>query len=251
MTAPKRASRPRRFEPDAEATEAPWAEDTLPEAEEEERPRRRKARNEDSDDDEDLVTVPFVRGRSAIKAQQSSESGANQYFRWGDNGDVVVVKFVDEEPLAYRQHWVTRAGKQSFPCVGKNCPLCEVGSKTTQKVVYALINISAKEGPLAQALEVSPSLADTLAAYDADTRNGPLSKRWYALSRTVKARAGGFGKYDYHIIPVKDRDLEEDYGIVLDDAEEAVDSVDPIDVEALLGRISRSTLQEVADELMS
>lgn len=229
----------------------------LPVEEEEEKPRRRPAvRDEepvdetgDEDADEPETIIPIARGRKEIgKSRPSSDSGSI-YFRWGDDGDVQVVKFLDAEPWGYGQHWVTREGKKSFPCLGPGCPLCEVGVKVSQKVVFSVLNLSTPE-PIVQAFEVSPTLDDILTAYDSDKKTGPLPRLYWALSRTKAARSSGFQRYNYTFTPIKERDLDEDYGIDPDAIEVDLEGAKPLEPKTVLGAVTRRTVQEVADELM-
>lgn len=225
--------------------------------EEEEKPRRRPARVEepvdetgDEDTDEEETIIPIARGRKEIGRSRPSSDNGSIYFRWADEGDVQVVKFLDTEPWGYGQHWVTREGKKSFPCLGPGCPLCEVGVKVSQKVVYTLLNLSTEE-PTVQAFEVSPTLDDILTAYDSDKKTGPLPRLYWALSRTKAARSTGFQRYNYTFTPIKERDLDEDYGIDPDSIEEYLDNAKPLEPKTVLGGITRRSIQEIADELMA
>lgn len=254
-TSTRTSTRKRRIDPDT------FDEETAPfetEAKEEPAPparRSRRAQREepvaeetgDEEQDGEETIIPISRGRKAIKENRPSvDSG---YFKWNDDGESVVVKFLDVEPWSYNQHWVTRAGKQSFPCIGKDCPLCEIGAKITQKVVYTLLNLSLDE-PAVQTLEVTPTLDDTLSAYDADKKTGPLPRLYWALSRTKLAKSNSFAKYNYNFLPIKERDLGEDYGIDLDTAEDALEEAEAPDPATVLGKTTRRMLQEIADESM-
>ena len=220
----------------------------------EDRPRRRRTRAKDDDDyddekddDEDALVIPIHRGRKEISKNRPVGEGGDSFFRWTDEEQVV--KFLDTEPWSYDQHFVKRQGKQSFPCAGEGCPLCEIGVKVSQKVVYTLINLSHKGGPKVQTLEVGVTLDDTLAKYHEDKRTGPLHRLYWALSRTERS-GGGFGKYNYIITPIKERDLEEDWEIDLDVAEKAVDEAEVPEPMDVTGKWTRGALQEIADEAM-
>lgn len=218
------------------------------------RGNRRRSEPEDeaedeNDDDEDAAIIPIHRGRKEIRKNRPVGEGGDAYFRWEEEPQVV--KFLSNEPWSYDQHWVTRDGKQSFPCLGKGCPLCAIGAKVAQKVVYPVLNLTHKKGMVVQSLEVGITLDETLATHDADKRTGPLTRLWWSLSRTEGARSSGRrAKYNYVITPVKDRDLEEDWEIDLDEAEAAVEDAEiPTPVE-VLGKWTRASLQEIADEAM-
>ena len=250
-----RPARSRRVSPDVEEEEEPTttARRAPREEDEEETPRRRTraVQNEEDvepDDDEEETAIPFQRGRKAIRDARPTPD--SMYFRWPkESGEVQVVKFLDEEPWGYQQHWVQRAGKQSFPCLGKGCPLCAVGVKTTSKVIYDIVNLSLADGPAVQAFEVTSTLDDELAALD-EGKSGPLPRLWWAVSRTNLPKPKGYQKYKYVFTPIKDRDLDEDYEINLDEAEDAISDAKPLDPEKVLGKISKTMLQDIADEIM-
>ena len=268
-TRTSRPTRARRVNPDtvAETEEAPFEveEEEKPARrtrasksteKEEEQPTRRKrsakaVERDDTDDDSDdeETVIPTFTGRAAIlKARPQVDS---VFFSWGEDDDdePQIVKFLDVEPWSYNQHWVQRQGRTSFPCMGKDCPLCGIAQKTSQRIVYNVLNLSMDE-PTVQALVVGVTIDDDLSAYDADKKVGPLPKLWWALSRQKLAKPKGLQKYKYLYTPIKDRDLEEDYGFSLDDAEDALEGAEALDREKVTGKGSRRILQEIADELM-
>jgi hypothetical protein len=218
---------------------------------EEPAPRRRRraqpeAADEDEDDDDEGSVIPISRGRKEIKRNRPVGEGGDAFFRWDDEPQVV--KFLTNEPWGYNQHWVTRDGKQSFPCIGRRCPLCEIGVKASQKVVYSIVNLS-RDG-VTQTLEVGVTLEDTLATYDADKKTGPLDRLYWALSRSEGRRSSGRSRYNYVFTPIKERDLEEDYGIDLDEAEDAVDKAEIPSPKQVLGDWNEEALSEIADEIL-
>ena len=226
------------------------------EEEEEEKPVRRRSskRDEetgDEDSDDEAAVIPISRGRKEIKKNRPTSEANLAYFRWDEEPQLV--KFLDNDPWGYDQHWVTRDGKQSFPCLGKGCPLCAIGVKVSQKIVYPVLNLTPIKGEdfLTQSLEVGPTLEDTLVSFDGSTKTGPLTRLWWSLSRTEGERSkGSRKKYNYVFSPVKDRDLEEDWEIDLDEAEDAVSAAEIPDPKKVLGEWNRAQLQEIADEAM-
>lgn len=227
-------------------------------AEEEAAPvRRRSAKSVDretgdEDSDDEAAVIPISRGRKAIKKDRPASEASLAFFRWDE--DPQLIKFLDNEPWGYSQHWVQRDGKQSFPCLGKGCPLCAIGVKVSQKIVYPILNLTPKGSDdfLTQSLEVTPTLDDTLVAHDVSTKTGPLTRLWWSVSRSESSKkgSGGFKRYNYVLSPVKDRDLEEDWEIDLDDAEGAADAAVIPEPKTVLGEWTRAQLQEIADEVM-
>lgn len=222
---------------------------------EEERPARRRRRDEDEEtgdeEDDESAVIPVHRGRKAIKDNRPTSERGDAFFKWDDDGEPQVVKFLDTEPWSYNQHWVKRDGKQSFPCMGTNCPLCDIGVKVNQKVVYTLVNLSHKGGPKVQTLEVTITLDETLMGYDEDKKTGPLDRLFWALSRNKRSKSsGGRAKYNYVFTPIKERDLEEDWEIVYADVEDAVLDAEVPSTQDVLGDWTRKGLQKIADEVM-
>ena len=277
MATTTRAARSRRIDPDEAVVEEkpPFHEveddeDEAPkprrrrapakeEAEETPKPRRRatsRAKEEDSDEEPDgeESVVPIFRGKDAAKANRPNDVGG-LFFKWKDDGESSVVKFIadDDDNLfwAYNQHWVTRSGKQSFPCIGKDCPLCEIGAKMHQKIVYTVLNLTHDDGPTLQALEVTPTVSDDLESLDSG-KSGPLTRLSWEVSRPKKSNPTGYAKYNYQFVPVKDRDLGDDYGIDLDVVDAALEKIETLPSPTeVLGKVNRRVLQEIADEAMS
>jgi hypothetical protein len=261
MTVTSARTRTRRVDPDE-------VEDTAPfEVEEEDAPpaRRRSRRAQQEEVDEETgdeepegeeIAVPFAMGRDAIRKSRANKSG-DMYWRWPEaEGEGQVVKFLENEDgsiaWSYEQHWVDRGGKKSFPCIeapGVKCPLCAIGAKVSTKVVYSVLNLSLPE-PKVQALEVSSQIDDDLTGLDAG-KTGPLPRLYWEVVRTKKARPTGYAKYNYTFTPIKERDLEEEYGVVLDDAEKEMKEAKFILPSRYLGKVTRQSLQEIVDQVMS
>lgn len=280
MPTERTTTRPRRIDPDAtagdldDAASPPWDE----EEQQEEKPRRAPARSrrepeapvepprrrraqqrqvEVVDEDEDTPAVGgdtvlprIIRGKDAVRKRLSQKDGSI-FFKWPEGGDEAVVKFLDEDPWAYDQHWVTRGGKQSFACIGRDngCPFCEIGSQPSGRYVYQILNLSLPD-PLVQGLEVGPTQATDLDAFDEDRKTGPLPRMWWGLSRTKLAKPKGLQKYQYLIRPIKDRDLEDDYEITLDWAEDAVAAAVPLKDDQYFGGLSMQEMRAIAREVM-
>jgi hypothetical protein len=218
---------------DAATESAPWADET----------------GDESADGQETVIPTISRGRRKIKENRPASGRSDAYFKWPDDGETVVVKFLDTEPWAYNQHWVQREGRKSYPCIGKHCPLCEIGSKVSQKIVYSILNLGGKE-PLVQTMEVTPTLDETLVGFDDDAKTGPLPRLYWALSRKKAERSSNFTKYNYSFIPVKERDLEEDWLISPKTAQAALKDAEIPEPEKVVGSMTLRELQDIADEAM-
>jgi hypothetical protein len=147
-----------------------------------------------------------------------------------------LVKFLDAAPIAsFLQYWVGfRAGKKSFispvrpdfanegdvydPVLAalrkardtkQEAPV----SWPSKKMAFSVVNFSLDE-PMQQSLVVTISTVGTqLRRLNDDPKIGPLDKNFWSLSKT-----GTGPQSAYSILPVKARDLHEDWGF---DPEEA------------------------------
>jgi hypothetical protein len=157
-------------------------------------------------------------------------------FRFDDEPQLV--KFLDSAPIAsFLQYWVgSRAGKKSFispvrPDFGNEGevydPVLAALRKArdtkrdgqlpvswpSKKMAFSVVNFSLDE-PTQQALIVTISTAGSqLRRLNDDPKIGPLDKNFWSLSKT-----GTGPQSAYSILPIKARDLQEDWGL---DPEEA------------------------------
>ena len=162
-----------------------------------------------------------------------------------------VIKFLDQTgPFAvYKQHFLNKPGKRSYiwDGSGANDPLQTLtGSRPEDKRAFTLANLS--ESPVKrQMLVASVRLFKTLHASHFSAQ-GPLQgteerPMYWALSRTGKMQTTV-----YHLTPIKQRDLMEDYGIDPVVAEEAISKMQCFTV-ADLNMSSYDDLLRVAQEL--
>ena len=147
------------------------------------------------------------RGWGAVEQAKSADSPYAQRLRVGD--DPVIIKFLEDEPYAtYRQHWVERQGQKSFTCIAdideKGCPLCDAGSRPATRFAFNVVLLSSDSEPVIKSYEVGPRVIDQLKNFHTDPRQGPLSKHYWAVSRTGK---GPTSATNHQL--VKERDLEE------------------------------------------
>jgi hypothetical protein len=154
-------------------------------------------------------------GWGAVNASIKPKKENGEYptdFRFSQQA--TLVRFLEDEPFAvYNQHWIDRTeGKRSFVCLGDECPLCTIaGDKPRTKASFNILVLSDEE-PNLQILTAPPTLARQLQAANDDPRRGPLTKYYWALSRT------GTGPQTQYVLDrVRATDLAEDWEL---DAEE-------------------------------
>lgn len=172
-----------------------------------------------TDDDDDSAPAPRMikRGWGAVESVVSADSAFAQRLKVGD--DPVIVKFLEDEPYAVlRQHWVERSGQKSFTCIAdlssKGCPLCDAGNRPTSRFNFNVALLVADDEPIIKSYEVGVRVIDQLKNFSVDPRQGPLTKHYWAISRSGK---GARSSTNHQML--RDRDLD-DYGLAaLDEAD--------------------------------
>jgi hypothetical protein len=173
-------------------------------------------------DDFSVQNATEIAGRPSNAISSSGwdtpAAGGGNYpvdFKFID-GQFQIVKFIDPSatPFAsYKEHWLTQktSGKRSYISLGSNDPLCvKLGSVPRHIRAFTIANLSAQGGPQRQVLKATPRLYKTLYAAHHNQQFGPLNRNYWALSRT-----GEMAAITYQVNPVKERDLQEDWGIDL------------------------------------
>lgn len=130
-----------------------------------------------------------------------------------------LVRFLQDGPfMVYEQHWIDRSeGKRSFVCLGAECPLCIIANdKPRAKFAFNIVNLSEEE-PTTQIMTVATTLARQLRAANDDTRRGPLTKYYWAISRQ-----GTGPSTSYTLDRVRGTDLAEEWELDAEDVETAV-----------------------------
>lgn len=152
------------------------------------------------------------KGWGAADATRAADSPFAQ--RLTVTQDAVVVKFLDDEPYAsFRSHWIEgRTGQKSFTCLDgidpKGCPLCDAGNRPSAKFAFNVALMDPSGDPTNKSYEIGPRIIDALKNFHNDPRQGPLSKHYWAVSRTGK---GSTSQTSHQM--VKERDLESEWGI--------------------------------------
>ena len=196
---------------------------------------------EDEDEDEAPKVGTSVQAGWAAGVERLKET-TDEYtndFKWSD--EPTLVKFVGDGPFyIYYQHWIERQGKKSFVCLEDGCPLCDIaGDKPRSKFAFTVAVLD-EDGPTVQILTAPPSLFRQLKAAHEDSRKGPLSKHYWALSRT-----GSGPKTSYILDMVRARDLAEEWDLDPASVEEAVADIEPLTPDVIRAT-PRQELLEIA-----
>lgn len=187
-------------------------------------------------------------GWNAVEETKNADSPFAQRLKVSE--DPIIIKFLNDEPYAsWRQHWVERQGQKSFVCIAdidsNGCPLCDAGSRPSVRISFNVALLVAGEDPVLKSYEVGPRVIDQLKNFHTDPRTGPLSKHYWAVSKTGK----GATTATAHQL-VKERDLEE-WGLASlteDDLKSLTNKAYTADIIAIP---SRKDLLSVADEDLS
>lgn len=185
---------------------------------------------------------------AALKSSGGDKSYTND-FKWSEEDQLV--KFLDSEPIAvYDQHWIERPGKKSWTCLGKGCPICGVGDLPRRKIAFAVVNLGPRRRkneeefePVAEVLTVSQKTAQIFSRHHNDEVTGPLDRLYYRLSKSGTAQQTVFS-----VVPVKPRDLDEEWGLNPADTESLIEGFEPIDA-SVISSPTKSALEEIAEEI--
>lgn len=144
-------------------------------------------------------------GWDGVSAVKDADSPFATRLRVED--EPILIKFLSDEPYAsWRQHWVERQGQKSFVCISEfdNCPLCDAGNRASIRIAFNVVLLASDGNHALRSYEVGPRVIDQLKNFHNDPRTGPLSKHYWAVSKTGKGATSATA----HQL-VRERDLEE------------------------------------------
>lgn len=167
--------------------------------------------------------------------------------------DVQIIQFLDEAPYAsYSRHWIERTVQgrkqtRTYTCletVGEACPLCDTyGDRPQATSAFNIALISDDGTPVLKSWDVGVRIFKQLKGFNSDPKIGPLTKGYYAVSRT-----GQGNNSTTNVIPVRGSTLEEDFDTP-EPPKGAIAELKPYDGD-IIEIPKRSALQELADELV-
>ncbi len=204
----------------------------------------------ESDEDETLeVVAPINSGWTAGQKVMDSSSDYAQVLKLETN--IQIIKFIEDQPYAnYRRHWVDRmtakgSQKRAYTCletVGKTCPLCSIGDRPQAVSAFNVMLVGDDSQVMLKTWDVGARLFNVLKAYANDPKIGPLSKGYFAVSKTgVKQNT------QMNVIPVRENALSEDYDITPPTAAE-IKAAGKYDASII--QIPKKTdLEEIAQEI--
>jgi hypothetical protein len=189
------------------------------------------------------VQAGWAAADALLKPKKDSGEYASD-FRFTEQAQLI--RFLEDEPFSvYFQHWIDRDGKKSFVCLGDDCPLCTIaGDKPRGKFAFNVLVLSDEE-PGAMILTAPPTLARQLKAANDDTKRGPLTKYYWAISRQ-----GSGPQTTYTLDRVRGTDLAEEWELDQEDVEDLVANATKYDSSAVYVT-PRAELLTIARSLVS
>lgn len=200
---------------------------------------------EENPDETSARSSAIQAGWGSAKKAIKSSGGFTSEFKFTE--DPQLVKFQGDAPVAvYKQHWLTEVteGKRSYICLGDECPLCNIlGHQPNTRIAFSVVNLSSEE-PEVQLLVVGTRLATTLEKLNDDSKLGPLDKHYWQLSRSGKGT-----KTTYSALPVKARDLADDWSLDPEGTEASIAALKALsDKDVRLDK--KDAMEEVARDLL-
>jgi hypothetical protein len=158
----------------------------------------------------DRATGSAGRGWAAHRQHKQQKSGFAKEFRVTE-GDERLIKFLDDEPFeTYYRHWLRGVqGRQTYVCLGDDCPLCDVGDQPAFVVLFNIVDLTDGERETVSVWLASPNPAAAIEEFAFSDKHSPINRTNLYFSVTKKKGANGF--FSYSLVPVKDRDLPDDW----------------------------------------
>jgi hypothetical protein len=139
----------------------------------------------------------------------------------------VLLKFLDNDNLVtFRQHWVNPGGNakgdRPYLCRGTGCPLCKISLRSSQAVLYNVLQLSGGE-PSNKVLMIGVKADESLIDQGSDAKGKlRISDGFWAVNRSGKGTSS-----QTNFQPVKERDLEDDW-------DEIYEYFDPDDLDDVI-----------------
>lgn len=214
---------------------------------EEERPTRRgRSSSRDEKEDEE---PRGRRGRSA-RGSRKGAGGFSSYSQkkrsTGSYADdfkaepnkPILIKLMDDEPFdVYNEHWIDEfkgtGERLSYVCLDDEyfadddkyldpdgepgCPLCEIGENARTKSLFNVLDLTNPRKPEVKVWSTPPSVTDIFERMADEKKTSPLNREDLYFEVTLNKKSN---KFSWSVVPVKARDLPDDYDIDPFDAEE-------------------------------
>ena len=158
------------------------------------------------------VDLPVKPGWSRQQRPRSQNTTQVPRFAVPDDGEEVLVKFLDEMPFApIYQHWIAAAnGRRAYTCAGYDtCPLCARGDKAKASDWFNIVVLG--DTPEIRVWIASPDPSAAIEERATGKRTSPLNKD--GLYFAVSKKKGTNGFFSYTVDAVREDELEADWGV--------------------------------------
>lgn len=158
------------------------------------------------------VEPALAGGWSSDQRPRSQGKAQAPRFTVPDDGEEVLIKFLEDKPFApLFQHWVqTENGRRAYTCLGfTECPMCAKGDKAKSSDWINVVVLG--DEPALMVWYMSPDPASAVKERAQGKRTSPLDKD--GLYFAVSKKKGSNGFFSYSVDPVKEDELETDWGV--------------------------------------
>lgn len=230
-----------------------------PEPQGDEEPRgRRRGRDDDEGDgdgDDEAAGRSTVEGGWGTWRQRKAEtSGFADDFKV-DYKEKYLIMFLDESPFAaFNEHWIDempKGKKKSYICIGKECPLCKaLGEKPKAQACFNVLEYIRTDDGFEVVHKVWQAGSGVVQAIEENVEadGSGLEGNYFRVS---KSKSGRNGPTQYTVVPVKERDLEEDWSVTPMDDDEFDEWFKKRFDKTYVKMPSKKSLQDVADEVLA
>lgn len=161
------------------------------------------------------VPSDFGSGWSAGKnAPQYKSSKNTERFGVPENGEEVLIRFVEEKPFeSFFQHWIRQEDGKNHPYAhgGADCPLCAYGNRAKSVDYMNVIQLGEDGEPALKLWVITPDPLAAIMEKANSKRSSPLNRDdlYFAVSKRKQAN----GTFTYSVETVKVADLQEEWGV--------------------------------------
>lgn len=215
------------------------------------RSRGGRSSRDDSDGDAGGDTIKGGWGTWRQRKQEASDFADDFRVEYGEK---YLIMFLDPEPFAaFNEHWIDempKGKKKSYVCIGAKagCPLCDaLGEKPSAKAMFNILEfIETDEGR--EAVHKVWTVGSGVAGEIEEHAEDPGLEGNYFVVR--KTKSGKNGPTTYHVNPVKERDLGDDWDTEVMADDEFDEWMEKRYDSGYVKMPSKRSLQEIADEVL-
>jgi hypothetical protein len=229
---------------------------TATDVDEEEKPSRRAGSRRPRRDTSEPTKGSISKGWDSFNKYAEETKGGDFADDLEVEDDAIIIKFLDDDPITYKQHWIEGLGKgkkKSYVCLDEGnggCPLCDdLGDKPRAIGCFNVVDFTDPDEPVVKVLRQGPQVNNMLINFAKDTKKtGPLTRPdvYFAISKSTVNK-----KVQYSVLPVKARDLADDWDIE-ELSEEDLDRFDSeaYEEEQIIRSQTRAELEEIVQAVL-